>query len=98
MLTIRMVKGFGKALGEYLRQADYYAQGMKVEGYCQGQLCAAVGLPQNAAITDAAFERVAANRQGRGQSRGRSKPNPRWCSRYNSGSHHGNGHTMVISS
>jgi hypothetical protein len=32
MLTIRMVKGFGKALGEYLRQADYYAQGMKVEG------------------------------------------------------------------
>lgn len=62
MLTIRMVKGFGKALGEYLRQADYYAQGMKVEGHCQGRLCAAVGLTEGAAITDAAFERVAANR------------------------------------
>lgn len=62
MLTIRMVKGFGKALGEYLRQADYYAQGMMVEGYCQGRLCAAVGLTEGAAITDDAFERVAANR------------------------------------
>ncbi len=62
MLTIRMVKGFGKALGEYLRQADYYAQGMKVEGHCEGQLCAAVGLTAGAAITDEAFERVAANR------------------------------------
>ena len=62
MLTIRMVKGFGKALGEYLRQADYYAQGMKVEGHCQGQLCAAVGLTEGASITDEAFERVAANR------------------------------------
>jgi len=62
MLTIRMVKGFGKALGEYLRQADYYAQGMKVEGHCQGQLCAAVGLVEGAGITDEAFERVAANR------------------------------------
>lgn len=62
MLTIRMVKGFGKALGEYLRQADYYAQGMKVEGHCEGQLCAAVGLAEGAAITDEAFERVAANR------------------------------------
>lgn len=61
MLTIRMVKGFGKALGEYLRQSDYYAQGMKVEGHCQGQLCDAVGLIQGAAITDEAFERVAAN-------------------------------------
>ena len=62
MLTIRMVKGFGKALGEYLQQADYYAQGMKVEGHCEGQLCAAVGLAKGAAITDEAFERVAANR------------------------------------
>ncbi len=62
MLTIRMVKGFGKALGEYLRQADYYAQGMRVEGHCQGQLCAAVGLAHGAAINDEAFERVAANR------------------------------------
>jgi conjugative relaxase-like TrwC/TraI family protein len=62
MLTIRMVKGFGKALGEYLRQADYYAQGMKVEGHCKGQLCAAVGLAKGAAITDEAFERIAANR------------------------------------
>ena len=65
MLTIRMVKGFGKALGEYLRQADYYAQGMKVEGHCQGRLCAAVGLTEGAAITDEAFERVAANRHAR---------------------------------
>lgn len=62
MLTIRMVKGFGKALGEYLRQADYYAQGLKVEGHCQGRLCATVGLTEGAAITDDAFERVAANR------------------------------------
>jgi conjugative relaxase-like TrwC/TraI family protein len=62
MLTIRMVKGFGKALGEYLRQADYYAQGMKVEGHCQGRLCDTVGLAEGAAITDEAFERVAANR------------------------------------
>lgn len=62
MLTIRMVKGFGKALGEYLRQADYYAQGMKIEGHCQGRLCAAVGLTEGAAIADEAFERVAANR------------------------------------
>lgn len=62
MLTIRPCKAFSKALGEYLRQADYYAQGMKVEGHCQGQLCAAVGLTEGAAITDQAFERVAANR------------------------------------
>lgn len=62
MLTIRMVKGFGKALGEYLRQADYYAQGMKVEGHCHGRLCAAVGLTEGAAILDEAFERIAANR------------------------------------
>ena len=29
MLTIRTCKVFSKALGEYLRQADYYAEGMK---------------------------------------------------------------------
>ncbi|MBL9217469.1 MAG: relaxase domain-containing protein [Opitutaceae bacterium] len=62
MLTIRPCKAFSKALGEYLRQADYYAHGMKVEGHCQGQLCAAVGLVEGASITDEAFERVAANR------------------------------------
>ena len=61
MLTIRTCKAFSKALGEYLRQADYYAQGMKVEGTCHGQLCAAVGLAEGATITDAAFERVASN-------------------------------------
>ena len=61
MLTIRTCKAFSKALGKYLRQADYYAQGMKVEGTCHGQLCAAVGLVEGAAITDMAFERVASN-------------------------------------
>lgn len=61
MLTIRTCKAFSKALGEYLRQADYYAQGMKVEGQCHGQLCAAVGLTAGATITDEAFERVASN-------------------------------------
>ncbi len=61
MLTIRTCKAFSKALGEYLRQADYYAQGMKVEGSCHGQLCAAVGLAEGATISDEAFERVASN-------------------------------------
>ncbi len=61
MLTIRTCKAFSKALGEYLRQADYYAQGMKVEGTCHGQLCAAVGLTEGTTITDEAFERVASN-------------------------------------
>jgi conjugative relaxase-like TrwC/TraI family protein len=61
MLTIRTCKAFSKALGEYLRQADYYAQGMKVEGTCHGQLCAAVGLTEGATITDEAFERIASN-------------------------------------
>jgi conjugative relaxase-like TrwC/TraI family protein len=61
MLTIRTCKAFSKALGEYLRQADYYAQGMKVEGTCRGQLCSAVGLDEGASITDEAFERVASN-------------------------------------
>lgn len=28
MLTIRTCKAFSKALGEYLRQADYYARGI----------------------------------------------------------------------
>ncbi len=61
MLTIRTCKAFSKALGEYLRQADYYAQGMKVESTCHGRLCAAVGLVEGATITDQAFERVASN-------------------------------------
>lgn len=61
MLTIRACKAFSKALGEYLRQADYYAQGMKVEGTCHGRLCAAVGLTEGATITDEAFERIASN-------------------------------------
>jgi conjugative relaxase-like TrwC/TraI family protein len=61
MLTIRTCKAFSKALGEYLRQADYYAQGMKVEGTCHGQLCAAVGLAEGATISDEAFARVASN-------------------------------------
>lgn len=65
MLTIRTCKAFSKVLGEYLRQADYYAQGMKVEGTCHGQLCAAVGLAEGATISDEAFERVASNHDAR---------------------------------
>ncbi|MDP3073055.1 MAG: MobF family relaxase [Opitutaceae bacterium] len=61
MLTIRTCKIFSHALGEYLRQADYYSQGMKVEGQCFGQLCEAVGLVEGATISDEAFERVASN-------------------------------------
>ncbi len=61
MLTIRTCKAFSKALGEYLRQADYYTEGMKVEGRCYGRLCPAVGLTPSAAITDEAFERIASN-------------------------------------
>jgi conjugative relaxase-like TrwC/TraI family protein len=61
MLTIRTCKAFSKALGDYLRQADYYAEGMKVEGQCYGRLCQAVGLTPGAAISDEAFERVASN-------------------------------------
>ena len=44
MLTIRTCKAFSRALGEYLRQADYYSQGMKVDGTCHGRLCAELGL------------------------------------------------------
>lgn len=61
MLTIRTCKVFSKALGEYLRQADYYSQGMKVEGQCFGRLCKRVGLTESAVISDEAFERVASN-------------------------------------
>ena len=61
MLTIRTCKVFSHALGEYLRQADYYSQGMKVEGRCFGRLCKRVGLTESAAISDEAFERVASN-------------------------------------
>lgn len=64
MLTIRTCKAFSKVLGEYLRQADYYAQGMKVEGTCYGQLCTAVGLTEGATIGDEAFERIASNHHG----------------------------------
>jgi conjugative relaxase-like TrwC/TraI family protein len=62
MLTIRTCKGFSHALGEYLRQADYYSEGLKVEGICHGRLCAEVGLVEGEAITDQAFSRVASNR------------------------------------
>jgi len=61
MVTIRTCKVFSHALGEYLRQADYYSQGMKVEGRSFGQLCAKVGLVEGAAISDEAFERIASN-------------------------------------
>lgn len=61
MLTIRTCKVFSHALGEYLRQADYYSEGMKVEGRSVGQLCAEVGLVEGTVISDAAFERVASN-------------------------------------
>lgn len=62
MLTIRTCKGFSKALGEYLRQADYYSEGMKVEGRCYGRLRLAVGLGETQYITDEAFARIASNR------------------------------------
>jgi hypothetical protein len=42
MSTIQKCKDFSHALGEYLQQADYYSQGMKVEGQCFGRLCDAV--------------------------------------------------------
>jgi len=61
MLTIRTCKVFSKALGEYLRQADYYSEGMKVEGECYGRLCQAVGLGEAKCIADDAFARVASN-------------------------------------
>ena len=61
MLTIEPCKAFSHALGEYLRQADYYSQGMKVEGRCFGQLCANVGLVEGELISDEAFARVASN-------------------------------------
>jgi conjugative relaxase-like TrwC/TraI family protein len=61
MVTIRTCKVFSHALGEYLRQADYYSQGMKVEGRCYGKLCESVGLKIGAEISDEAFQRVASN-------------------------------------
>lgn len=61
MVTIRTCKVFSKALGEYLRQADYYSQGMKVEGRCYGRLCERIGLFHGEVISDEAFERVASN-------------------------------------
>lgn len=61
MLSIEPCKAFSHALGEYLRQADYYSQGMKVEGRCFGQLCANVGLVEGELISDEAFARVASN-------------------------------------
>ena len=61
MLSIHKCKVFSHALGEYLRQADYYSQGMKVEGQCFGRLCDAVGLVEGAMISDEAFDRVASN-------------------------------------
>ena len=61
MLTIRTCKVFSHALGEYLRQADYYSQGMRVDGECFGRLCKRVGLTESARISDEAFERVASN-------------------------------------
>ena len=61
MLTIRTCKVFSHALGEYLRQADYYSQGMRVDGECFGRLCQRVGLTESARISDEQFERVASN-------------------------------------
>ena len=61
MMTIRTCKVFSHALGEYLRQADYYSQGMKVEGRCYGKLCEAVGLKTGMEISDETFQRVASN-------------------------------------
>lgn len=61
MLTIRPCKDFGHALGEYLRQADYYSEGLRVEGVCYGKLCEQVGLVEGAKISDEAFAALAQN-------------------------------------
>jgi conjugative relaxase-like TrwC/TraI family protein len=61
MLSIGTCKVYRHALGEYLRQADYYSEGMKVEGRCFGRLCETVGLVEGGVISDEAFERVAGN-------------------------------------
>ena len=50
MLSIHTCKVFSHALGEYLRQADYYSQGMKVDGRCFWRLCEAVRLVEGATI------------------------------------------------
>jgi conjugative relaxase-like TrwC/TraI family protein len=62
MLTIRACKDEGHALGEYLRQADYYSQRLQVEGICFGQLCGDLGLEAGQTICDKHFENVARNR------------------------------------
>ena len=61
MLTIRSCKDYGHALGEYLRQADYYSEGLRVEGVCFGRLSDQVGLEAGAIITDEAFAVLAQN-------------------------------------
>lgn len=61
MLTIRSCKDYGHALGEYLRQADYYSEGLRVEGVCYGRLCDQVGLKAGATISDEAFAALAQN-------------------------------------
>lgn len=50
MLTIRTCKVFSHALGEYLQQAEYYSQGMRVNGECFGRLCKRVGLTESGRI------------------------------------------------
>jgi len=61
MLTIKPIKDYGHALGEYLRQADYYSEGLHVDGMCFGKLCEKVGLSEGEPITDKAFSALAQN-------------------------------------
>ncbi|MCS6244182.1 MAG: relaxase domain-containing protein [Opitutus sp.] len=61
MLTIRTCKDHGHALGQYLRQADYYSEDLKIEGMCYGNLCAKVGLTAGTSISDDAFTALSQN-------------------------------------
>lgn len=65
MLTIFTCHDYGHALGEYLRQADYYSQDLRVEGVCFGRACEDVGLKAGGLITDKEFEALAQNHHPR---------------------------------
>ena len=65
MLTICTCHDYGHALGQYLRQADYYSQGLRVEGICFGEACKEAGLEVGGVITDQEFEALAQNHHPR---------------------------------
>jgi conjugative relaxase-like TrwC/TraI family protein len=62
MLTIHVCKDHGHALGEYLRQADYYSEALRVEGVCFGEMCEVLGVEQGQTISDEQFAALAQNR------------------------------------